>query len=140
MNPIAALSSAIRNIHRLGGRAPRSEYWWVFALLIGGVIGAAYVDMTFFSEEAQHGTLYSVLNGVFIGFYIPVLCLALSVTIRRLHDLDLSAWYACIYFVPFGAGFLIMGILCSRRGSEGPNRFGLSPGYLDMFSDVEEFG
>jgi len=43
MNPLASILSAIQNIHRLKSRAPRSEYWWVFALLFFGVIGATMI-------------------------------------------------------------------------------------------------
>lgn len=124
----------------MGGRAPRPEFWWVFAFLIGSVVAATYIDMTYFPNEEQQGAVYSALSMVFMSLYIPTLILALSVTIRRLHDLDMSAWYACIFFVPFGLGFVFMGFICARKGTPGPNRFGPSSGYVDIFSEVEEFG
>jgi uncharacterized membrane protein YhaH (DUF805 family) len=140
MNPIAANISAFRNIVTFKSRAPRSEYWWTVATLIGGVILAAFVDEWLFSEGGKDSALYSVLNFAFILFYVPWLLATLSVTIRRLHDLDMSGWYALIYLLPLGLGFIFMAFICSKKGTSGPNRFGHDPHYVDVFSDVDEFG
>jgi len=140
MGPIAANISAFRNILRFKSRAPRSEYWWTVATLIGGVILAAFVDEWLFSEGGKDSALYSFLNFAFILFYVPWLLATLSVTIRRLHDLDMSGWWACLYFLPLGLGFIVMGFICSKRGNPGHNRFGPNPNYVDVFSNVEEFG
>lgn len=140
MNPIAANISAFRNILNFKSRARRSEYWWVFATLLSGVIFAAFVDEALFVDGAEGSILYDWLNFIFILFYIPWLLVMISVTIRRLHDLDMSGWYTLIYFLPIGLGFIIMAIICSRKGTPGPNRFGQNPFYVDVFSDVDEFG
>ena len=140
MNPMSANLSAFRNIVNFQSRAPRSEYWWVLAVLIGGVIVAAMVDSTVFPGGGEGSLLYNLLNFGFILFYVPWLLAFISVTIRRLHDLDMSGWYACLYFLPLGLGFIAMGFICSRRGTPGPNRFGQRPNFVDIFSDVDEFG
>ena len=140
MNPLASILSAIRNIHRLKSRAPRSEYWWVFALLFFGVIGATMIDAALFPDGATQTALHGGLQYFFILFYVPTLCLTLSVTIRRLHDLGMSAWYLITYFMPFGLGILVMAYILSRKGSAGPNRYGSNPLYIDVFRDAEEFG
>ena len=140
MNPIFAILSAIRNIHRLKSRAPRSEYWWVFALLIVGVFTAFFIDMTLFPDGPEESGLYVFLSSVFVFFYVPTLLLTLSATIRRLHDLDMSAWYLFIYLMPVGLGVLVMAYILSRKGSSGPNKYGNDPRYIDVFSDAEEFG
>ena len=140
MNPISANLSAFRNILNFKSRAPRSEYWWVFATLIGGVMMATIVDGVLFPVGGEGNALYSWLKFIFIIFYVPYLLVLLSVTIRRLHDLDMSAWYACLYLLPLGIGFIVMGIICAKRGTPGPNRFGNNPYYVDVFSDADEFG
>ena len=140
MNPVAANLSAMRNIMSLKSRAPRSEYWWVFATLIGGVILATIISAAVFPNGGEGSNVYNWLNFVFILFYVPWLLALFSVTIRRLHDLDMSGWYLCLYFLPLGIGFIIMCIICARKGTPGPNRFGQDPHYVDVFSDVEEFG
>jgi len=140
MNPLSANISAMRNIFKFKSRAPRSEYWWTVATLFAGVILAAIIDGRFFHEGGEGNALYSLLNVVFMLFYIPWLLASISVTIRRLHDLDMSGWYALIYLLPLGLGFVFMAIICSRKGTPGPNRFGQDPYYVDVFSDVDEFG
>lgn len=140
MNPLSANISAIRNILKLKSRAPRSEYWWTVATLVGGIIFAAMIDGQFFPDGGEGNALYSLLTFAFILFYIPWLLATISVTIRRLHDLDMSGWYALIYLLPLGLGFIFMAIICSKRGTPGPNRFGQDPHYVDVFSDVDEFG
>ncbi|MEP4052921.1 MAG: DUF805 domain-containing protein [Litorimonas sp.] len=140
MNPLSANLSAFRNIVNFKSRAPRSEYWWVFATLIGGVVFAAMVDNQLFPEGGEGSALYSALNFIFILFYVPLLLAVISVTIRRLNDLDLSGWWACLYFLPLGLGFVFMGFICAKKGTPGPNRFGNDPHYVDVFSDVDEFG
>lgn len=140
MNPISANVSAFRHIVKFKSRAPRSEYWWTITALIGGVVLAAIVDESLFVEGGKDSALYSVLNFAFILFYVPWLLATLSVTIRRLHDLDMSGWYALIYLLPVGLGFIFMAFICSKKGTPGPNRFGHDPHYVDVFSDVDEFG
>ena len=140
MNPLSANLSAMRNILNFKLRAPRSEFWWTFTVLLGGVILAAIISEAFFPNGGEGGVLYSWLKFAFVLFYVPWLLAALSVTIRRLHDLDMSGWYACLYFLPLGIGFIIMCFICARKGTEGTNRFGPDPFYVDVFSDVEAFG
>ena len=68
MNPISANISALRNIVNFKSCASRSEYWWVFATLIGGVILAAIIDEQFFAGGGKDSALYSGLNLLFILF------------------------------------------------------------------------
>ena len=142
MNLISANFSAMRNIVNFKSRAPRSEYWWVVATLFGGVILATTIDEVLFPNGGAGSTLYDWLNFAFILFYAPWVLAVISVTIRRLHDLDKSGWYIGLYFLPLGIGLIIMCFICSKRGTPGPNRFGRNPtsNYVDVFSDVEEFG
>ena len=68
------------------GRAARSEYWWwyLFFVLVQVVLNAAEMEM---------------LSGVFI---VLVLIPHLAVTVRRLHDINLSGWWVFFYYVtPF---------------------------------------
>jgi len=140
MNPITANLSAIRNVINFKSRAPRSEYWWSIGTLFGGVILATIIDGQFFPDGGEGNAFYSALNFIFILFYVPWLFVTVSVTIRRLHDLDMSGWYTFIYALPLGLGFIVMAFICSRKGTPGPNRFGQDPHYVDVFSDIGEFG
>jgi len=60
--------------------------------------------------------------------------LTLPVTVRRLHDLDLSAWWLLVGLVPVLGGLLGLTLLF-KRGTWGENRFGLDPLDPDAIAD-----
>lgn len=112
--------AAYANYWDFRGRAGRAEYW-LFALwnlLLG--LGAALADLVIFHHAGAFGPL-----ALFVTFanLIP----NLSVGFRRLHDVDRTAWWGLIAFVPLvGAlGLLVFAVLPGTRGA---NRFGPEPG------------
>ncbi len=48
----------------------------------------------------------------------------ITVTIRRLHDLNKSGLWLLIIFIPY-LGFLILFVMCAKVGSMDVNRFGV---------------
>jgi len=140
MNPVTAIVSAIRNIHRLRSRAPRREYWWVVLTLILGVCLAAFIDSVEFETGTLLDVVQQIVQGFLIGVYILWLVLYVSVTVRRLRDMDMNAWTLLIFLTPFGLGIVIMAIICSFKGTAGPNQYGPDPLYMDLYSDVDVFG
>ena len=131
------------------GRASRSEFWWfnlfywLVLIVLGGIILAlisatgSFANGSGFSGGAIF--LFVILAIVFVALFLPVL----SVTIRRMHDRDISGWwYLLVLFggnIPYigvviSIGFLV---LMALRGTDGPNRFGpdpLKPGNADIFA------
>ena len=63
----------------------------------------------------------TVTTIIVLAFLIP----GLTVSIRRLHDTDRSAWWLLIGLIPL-AGLVLIVFFC-LDGSPGENRFGLSP-------------
>jgi uncharacterized membrane protein YhaH (DUF805 family) len=49
-----------------------------------------------------------------------------AVTVRRLHDIDMSGWWILISFIPLIGGILLLVWTC-QRGTQGANRFGMGP-------------
>jgi uncharacterized membrane protein YhaH (DUF805 family) len=93
-------------------RAPRSEYWWfqlfgVILVAIGVVIDALLLRMKLVEEIAS---LFILLPNI-------------SVTMRRLHDLDRTGWWTLLWFLPL-VGAIVLIIWFIRPGTPGPNRFG----------------
>ena len=85
------------------GRASRSEYWW-FALLSFGV---SFIPV--------------------IGWIIRLVILlpSLAVQVRRLHDMDRSAWWLLLLVPPITIiGVFILLIMSIFPGTPGPNRYG----------------
>jgi uncharacterized membrane protein YhaH (DUF805 family) len=82
------------------GRAPRAEYWW-FALLVVLIDGAAslvdfVLDNAFEKFGGNHGGFFTMIAAVVL--ILP----QLTVSIRRLHDVDRSGWWL---LAPAGIAF-----------------------------------
>jgi len=98
------------------GRASRSEYWyWVLFLVLVNVV------LRILAKSAPDAAiLISVL------WSLAILLPALSVIVRRLHDIDRSGWWYLIVMIPLIGAVILLVWFC-WRGTEGENRFGLAP-------------
>ncbi len=98
------------------GRAARREFWRfsVVTMLIG--FGADLADAVWCDGSPVFGAVASLM------FLVP----AVSMAVRRLHDLDLSGRWLWIILVPL-AGVVVLMIWDARQGTKGPNRFGPDP-------------
>lgn len=72
----------------------------------------------------------AALVGFVVGFpaIVWITSAGLAVTVRRLHDLDRSGWYALSLVVP-PLGAVLVAALIAKDGGAEPNRFGPSPKY-----------
>jgi uncharacterized membrane protein YhaH (DUF805 family) len=97
------------------GRARRSEYWWfvLFNLVVQAVLELVLPDRGF------GGVLQGLIG---LAVFIPYV----SVLVRRLHDLDRTAWWALLLLLPV-VGTLVLIFFTVQRGTDGPNRFGADP-------------
>jgi len=117
-----------RRYATFSGRAPRIEYWsfvllqllvFCFALLC--VFGPAMLGMHWFWASRQ-----GLLMGLFalVGiFNLLSIIPGLAVTVRRLHDSNLSGWNLLWAFVPL-VGALLLIYYYARPGTAGENAFG----------------
>ena len=102
------------------GRSSRQEYI-VFCLFI------VFVPFLLAIIEGLFGLFPSTDNSILgIIFNLAILIPNLAVTIRRLHDVNRSAWWILI-------NLTIIGIIpfaywvCMKKSDEGENRFGSNP-------------
>jgi uncharacterized membrane protein YhaH (DUF805 family) len=109
-----AISYGFRNYVGFNGRAARSEYWnWIlFVILL--VIVALLLDLTVLALFNTTGVPIMILLAI-----LATLLPSVSVSARRLHDIDRSGWWA-----PLIVPALIWGLM---RGTVGTNRFGPDP-------------
>lgn len=136
-----------RKLYRLiEGRASRREYWMFvlfnvlvvmgFLALIFGVVGAAALsDLRDFSGMMAGAGIVAVIL-LIIPFYVWALftvVAGVAVTLRRFHDLNLTAWiyvpFAIVGMIPIlnilsSIGLIVM--MC-MKGTSGPNRYGADP-------------
>jgi uncharacterized membrane protein YhaH (DUF805 family) len=122
----AAVSRFFRKFFDYSGRASRSEYWW-FALAQGVVtivlilatslvasIGST-VDAS--GQPVSDPPLAIFIPLVILNFvlWLTLLVGTLSLTARRLHDVNLSGFFQFLYLVPFGSlAVFVMTLLPSK--------------------------
>jgi uncharacterized membrane protein YhaH (DUF805 family) len=109
----AAVKRFFKKYSTFSGRASRSEYWWWFlvsvavttvleiAMAIGGSRGSR-LGATAPEPGIMVGAVLLVIWG--IAVIIPSLALA----VRRLHDVNFSAWMILIGLVPFVGGLALL--------------------------------
>lgn len=113
-----ALSRFFRKYATFSGRASRAEYWWIalvnfVVLVVSGALALGLGAAT--GTPSPSGGVYlgggAAVGGVLGGlWFVAVLIPSLAVTVRRLHDVNLSGWLILLNLVP-SVGSLIVFIL-----------------------------
>ncbi|WP_298016195.1 DUF805 domain-containing protein [uncultured Parasphingopyxis sp.] len=145
------------------GRSRRTEFFMfglfqlLVAIAIGGVIlaigGEGYgfpnYDPTIIWQLSGHLAVAHAINWIVsVSLIVP----NIAVTVRRLHDVDRSGWWASLLALPIfliAAGatgirpsiavlwvvsmvsYLALLIFMVSEGTDGPNRFGANPRHID---------
>ena len=103
------------------GRAVRSEFWW-WALFVGIVQFAAAIVLTIVLIIFQNvGFLQWLSVLIFMVIVLAFILPSIAVSVRRLHDRDLSGWWYLLAFVPIGS--LVLFVFYVLPGTPGPNRY-----------------
>lgn len=120
MNVVEAITSVLGKYAVFKGRASRSEFWWWWLVDV-------IIFNIFFTLSPNLGVVY------FLATVIPTL----AVTVRRHHDGNRSGWNVLIGFIPLIGGIILV-VLYSIEGTEGPNDYGEDPlKHLRDNNDVE---
>lgn len=139
-SPLDALSRFVRNTFLLQGRASRSEYWWwmltnvivlvmlriLAPLLAGdspsgevliGPFGSGFLaDLSLLMLYPSGGptTLVGTIAAwAAVSWAVLTFIPGVTVAVRRLHDSNLSGWWALLALAPLGQ--LVLLILAIRR-------------------------
>ena len=119
--PSASLGQAVGRLYGkyavFGGRASRSEFWWVQLFMAGVIVLAAMLDSLIGTD---------VVAGLFGMFALASIVPCLALTVRRLHDANFSGGMAALWLVPY-VGILIVGILALMPSSPQGARFDKVP-------------
>jgi len=108
-----AIKLGFSNYVNFSGRACRSEFWYWFLFYAIGMLASGAIDRWIVGPPF-------ILDGIFfLATFLP----GLSVSVRRLHDLDRSGWWMLLDLIPLVGGIILIFWFC-MKGTDGPNRFG----------------
>lgn len=107
------------------GRATRSEYWYfvlIYSITYTILMGIDFAIGTFSKQLMENGSFLGFLSTAYsLSLFLP----SLAVTVRRLHDINKSAWWILLILVPI-IGFIMLVIyLCTN--SKEDNKYGINP-------------
>ena len=115
------------------GRASRGDYW-VFGLIIALVVGLIVVALMFLQPDMFSDHVMGGHVGMQVMLSFVFLILALPITIRRFHDLEISGWWVLWFYllglipiVGWISGVIQFILLGFVKGTSGDNRFGPNP-------------
>ena len=134
-----------RRYAEFSGRSRRMEFWsfglfnLIVYAIIGGIMlgtGASLATLSQNSADpvaAITGVFFSGFGVLFGLYWLATIIPTIAVTVRRLHDRDMSGWWylgvIVLSFIPL-VGFLVsiaFLVIIFLPGTPGPNRFGPDP-------------
>ena len=103
------------------GRADRAEFWW-WVLFVAIVQVVASIVLTLILVLFQNvGFLQWLSVLVFMVVVLAFILPSIAVSVRRLHDRDLSGWWYLLGLIPVGN--IVLFVWYVLPGTAGPNRF-----------------
>ncbi|MBN76974.1 MAG: hypothetical protein CMO36_02050 [Verrucomicrobiaceae bacterium] len=113
---IKATKNGFSNYFNFNGRASRSEFWYWIIFVFTLIVISKSIDTVLTNSEIGY---FNIITTLII--FIP----SLSVTWRRLHDINRSgAWYFILFTI---IGSVLLLVWTCIKGTSGTNRFGPDP-------------
>jgi uncharacterized membrane protein YhaH (DUF805 family) len=111
---------AFKNWNKFNGRANQSEFWYftLFYFIVGTIF--FFIDVSFLGYNPMDPTSIGVLQSI---FGLLVLIPSLSLTVRRLHDVNKSGWNMLWSLTIIGFFYVLY--LEIIKGSEEVNDYGV---------------
>ena len=107
------------------GRIRRKDYW-IRSILVG--FGGGILAMVLMFSIAAISADLAMVGFALAGLvYLAVMVSAISLNIRRYHDIGKSGWMMLIVLVPLVGGILHLVWAGFTDSNPGPNQFGENP-------------
>ena len=118
---------AMRKYAVFTGRARRREYWMFQLINLAIITCFAFLLALLIPATVRNGriTMLIVPIVVVIGYVLATIVPSLAVSVRRLHDTNLSGWWTLIALVP--AGGIVLFVFHLLDSNPGPNQYGPNP-------------
>lgn len=134
-----------RRYAEFSGRSRRMEFWSfsLFTIIVYAILGAVAVGtgatMASLADTGSNpatiitSVLFSGFGLLFGIYWLATIVPTIAVTVRRLHDRDMSGWwylgFIVLSLIPL-IGFIVsiaFLVILFLPGTPGPNRFGADP-------------
>lgn len=114
--PIDAVKRYFRKYADFGGRASRAEYWWIalvdtvvyLGLALLGVLAGLPGSTTTADGEWTPGPGFFPFGILLVIWMLGIIVPSIAVTVRRLHDANLSGWFYLLLFIPYLGGLALL--------------------------------
>ena len=121
--------TVMRRWKDFGGRSSRKEYWMFALWYVAILVLLSVLDQLVFgsagalggSKEIGSAATIEVALNFYNAFYLITLVPSVSVSIRRLHDINRTGWWLLISLTIVGIILLLYWAV--KPGDEGVNRF-----------------
>ena len=112
---------ALRKYAVFSGRSRRKEYWFfvLFVVIISIVLTSIDGLIGAYDRSTGAGLLSTI-------FSLAILIPSISVSVRRLHDIDRTGWWVLISLVPL-VGWIVLLVFHVQDSTPGANRYGPNP-------------
>ena len=110
---------AFKNWNKFSGRANRSEFWYFTLIYAIILVVLSFIDVSFLGYDPLDPTSIGISQTI---FYLLTLIPSLSLTARRLHDVNKSGWNMLWILTIIGAFYVIY--LNILKGSAVDNSYG----------------
>ena len=105
------------------GRARRKEYWY-YSLCVFLMLFPTFIIAITLSTENYFLLIVAIVLGLF--HIIP----NIAVSVRRLHDQNISGWVYLVSLIPYVGGIIVLVLMC-LEGTKGENKYGEDPKELE---------
>ena len=112
---------ALRKYAVFSGRSRRKEYWFfvLFVVIISIVLTTIDGLIGAYDRSSGAGLLSTI-------FSLAILIPSISVSVRRLHDIDRTGWWVLISLVPL-VGWIVLLVFHVQDSTPSTNRYGPNP-------------
>lgn len=133
---------AMKNSFKISGRACRMEIgsFFIMQLLFGLIFGILLTVFVIIpgaaaamagQDASAAGVFGMILYIVYFVFSLIMIPASFTLGVRRLHDIDMSAWFILLFFVlmliplvNLVVSLVMLYLYYIKIGSEGENKFG----------------
>lgn len=116
-----------RGYFDFSGRTRRKEYWYFTLFHTLMAVTGQLLAGGLYTENHTTGEIF---EAIVFGYIVASIIPTLSVTVRRLHDIDKSGWWYFVAFIP-AVGVVWLLILTCIDGTSGANQYGPDPKSID---------